>query len=162
MTFLKTCIIYAKHLKKLDLNNQKFLLQSSCGSKKPNMHPTISNVNIINFCNYSTNCLVMRPPMLEWLGASNIGMSIPVVPNTTFWNNGSMKHVDVSNNKFETFPNYLQCGIFTHNIISTIEHIEGSNCGIKCVSKHIVGNCTFFHQICKCKSQQNWTPRRRL
>ena len=134
---------YAKHLKKLDLNNQKFLLQSSCGSKKPNMHPAISNVNIINFCNYSTNCLIMWPPNLEWLGASNIGISIPVVPNTTFWNNGSMKYVDVSNNKFETLPNYLQCGIFTHNIISTFEHIDGSNCGIKCVSKHIAGNCKF-------------------
>ena len=54
-----------------------------------------------------------------------------------------MKYIDVSKNKFATFPNYLQCGTFIHNIISTIEHIDMSNCGIKCVSKHITGNCKF-------------------
>ena len=140
-------IYNAKHLKKLDLNDQKFLLQSTCksqmSSKKPNVHPTIHKKNDFNFCSYSTNCVVVWPPALEWLGASHIGAYIPVIPKTTFWNNGSMKYLDVSNNYFETFPNYLQCGVLSKNIISTIEYMDVSNCNVKCASKDIAGNCTF-------------------
>ena len=44
----------------------------------------------------------------------------------------------------ERFPNYLQCGgVLSKNVISTIEYIDGSNCGIKCASKDIAGNCKF-------------------
>ena len=140
-------IYEAKNLKKLDFNNQKFLLQSSCKSyvsiKKSNVSTTVSKLNDFNFCDYGTSCLVVWPPKLEWLGASNIGASLPAVPNTTFWNNGSMKYLVVSNNRIEAFPNYLQCGVLSKNIISTIEYIDGSNCDIKCVSKDIAGNCTF-------------------
>ena len=56
-------IFNAKHLKKLDLNNQKFILQSSCGSdmssRKPNLHPAVSQLKGFNFCNYSTSCSVL-------------------------------------------------------------------------------------------------------
>ena len=140
-------IFNAHHLKKLDVNNQKFFLQSSCehlkSNKKPQVHPIVHKLKDFNFCSFSSSCLVTWPPKLEWLGASNIGAYVPVVHNTTFVNNGSMKYVDVSHNNIETLPNYLQCGLFTHNVISTIEHIDGSNCGIKCASKHLAGNCKF-------------------
>ena len=138
----KDMYYYAKHLKKLDLNNQNRLCDSHMSIKKPNLHPAVSPLNMY-YCNYAANCLVIWPPKLEWLGMSNAGATFLAVPNTTFWNNGSMKYIDVSNNKFETFPNYLQCGIFTHNIISTIEHIDVSNCGMKCASKDLAGYCTF-------------------
>ena len=72
-------IIIAKRLKKLDLNNQNIYLPSSCesrmSSKKPNIHPTVSQLDM--FCDFGTNCLVVLPPKLQWLGTSNIGAIVP-------------------------------------------------------------------------------------
>ena len=108
------------------------------------VHPMVNQKLHMDYCNYSSGCLVVWPPKLEWLGLADNSLNIPVIPNITFVNNGSMKYADVSNNNFATIPNYLHCGgPFTHNVISTIEHIDGSNCGIKCASKHIAGNCKF-------------------
>ena len=54
-----------------------------------------------------------------------------------------MRYLDISNNIIETFPNYIQCGVTEDNVISSIEHIDVSNCWMKCASKDIAGNCTF-------------------
>ena len=97
----------------------------------------------INYCNYSSLCVVVWPPKLEWLGLSNTGIRIPRIPTTIFWNNGSIRYVDVSNNNFTTFPNCVQCGAVSHNIIVPVEYLDISNCHVKCVSKDIAGNCTF-------------------
>ena len=53
-----------------------------------------------------------------------------------------MKYLDVSNNNFGTFPNYLKCGIRLPNVILLVEYLDASNCGIKCASKDLLGNCT--------------------
>ena len=135
----------AKSLKKLDLNYQKLLLQSSCSENinkiEQKVYPMVNQKLHFDYCNYSTGCLLVWPPKLEWLGLADNWLNIPVIPNITFWNNGSMKYVDVANNNFATLPNYLQCGVGLNNVIVPIEHVDVSNCGVKCVSKDIAGNC---------------------
>ena len=63
-----------------------------------------------------------------------------IVPKTIFLNNGSIKYVDVSGNRFAKFPYPAFC---MENVISTVEHMNASNCEIKCVTKYLFENCTF-------------------
>ena len=51
-----------------------------------------------------------------------------------------MKYADVSGNQFETLPYPLHCLKKLH-VITTIEHVDASNCGIKCVVKDAFDYC---------------------
>ena len=51
-----------------------------------------------------------------------------------------MKYLDVSNNIFETFPEPIYCKK-NPDVYSTIEFIDASNCGIKCLNKTIFYYC---------------------
>ena len=135
-------ILQAKKLKKLDISYQNFFLETTC-QMDPNfrkIEPFRHNV-YPDFCRYGNYCAVVWPEKLEWIALSHVsGLSMARVPEAVFLNNGSIKHIDISGNRFETFPKPAYC---KENVISTVEHMDASNCGIKCLTKDLLKNCTF-------------------
>ena len=79
---------------------------------------------------------VVWPKTLEWLAFSDIGFRQDRIPEIAFLNNGTMKYLDVSNNIFETFPKPIYCRK-NPDVYSTIEFVDASNCGIKCLNKTV-------------------------
>ena len=85
-------------------------------------------------------CDMMWPPKLESFAFSGLGYVRQEMPELKFWNNGSIKYVDLSNNIIETIPEPAHC---ENGSISTLEHIDVSNCGIKCMNKTVFDYCVW-------------------
>ena len=153
----------AKHLTKLDISYQSMFLQSSC-KKSTSQKRLQGNTDRIlkrklnhilksqitrsqpegsDYCADHTECTVVWPKRLEWFAASNVGgVRMTRVPRFAFLNNGSIKYVDLSGNHFETFPNPAYCRE-KPTVISLIEHIDVSNCGVRCASKNVLEHCVW-------------------
>ena len=81
--------------------------------------------------------LALFPPKLEWIALSNAnGIKMSEVPAIRVFNKGSLKYADVSGNQFETLPNKIFCP----NMTFPLEHVDASNCRIKCANKDILQN----------------------
>ena len=141
----------AKHIRKLDFSYQtSFTLKSAepiC-TDYPNVENaaakkdhTVFDVPNKRFCSFGDVCLTVWPPMLEWMAFSDVGFRKDKVPEMAFLNNGTIKYVDLSNNMIETLPRPMYCRNETPYVISTIEHLDASNCGIKCMIKTIFDYC---------------------
>ena len=63
------------------------------------------------------------------------------MPEVAFMNNGSIKHVDLSNNIIETLPEPMYCRSKNPITISTIEYLDASNIGLKCINKTLFNYC---------------------
>ena len=85
-------------------------------------------------------CECVWPDNLEWLAFSDVGFRQDKIPEIAFLNNGTIKYLDVSNNIFETFPKPIYCRK-SPDAYSTIEFVDGSNCGIKCFNKTFLNFC---------------------
>ena len=81
------------------------------------------------------------PPKLEWIAFSDVGFRKDELPEVAFMNNGSSKHVDLSNNIIETLPMPMYCRSKNPKTISTIEYLDASNIGLKCVNKTLFDYC---------------------
>ena len=120
-------ILQAKKLKKLDISYQNLFLETTCqmDPKFKKIEPFPQNV-YPDFCRYGNYCAVVWPEKLEWLALSHVsGLSMAKVPEAVLLNNGSIKFIDISGNRFETFPKPAYC---KENVISTVEHMDASNC----------------------------------
>ena len=102
---------------------------------------TVRNDSNKRFCSFGDVCLTRWPPKLEWMAFSDIGLRKDKVPEIAFMNNGSIKYVDVSNNMIETLPIPMYCRSKNPYVMSTIEHLDASNCGIKCMNKTLFEYC---------------------
>ena len=141
----------AKHLRKVDLSYQNtYLLQSVMDTPCYPPHeeeisnftnvPYVYKIPIKNYCVFGTVCDVVWPDTLEWLAFSDVGFRQDKTPEMAFLNNGTMKYLNVSNNIFETFPKPINCRK-NPDVFSTIEFVDASNCGIKCLNKTIFNFC---------------------
>ena len=141
----------AKHIRKLDFSYQtSFTLKSakSVCADYPNVkrgalekEHTKQNFPNKRFCTFGDVCLTRWPPKLEWMAFSDVGFRKDKVPEIAFMNNGTIKYVDLSNNMIETLPRPMYCRSVKPYVISTIEHLDASNCGIKCMNKTIFDYC---------------------
>ena len=145
--------LFAVNLTKLDISFQYLRPEpSSCPtlSKHQNIEPFLGATNPAVNSDFWSNKKawpVVWPEKLEWVAVSNVnGFKTPAVPEIAFMNNGSLKYMDASGNQFETFPNPVYCREKPH-VISTIEHADISNCGIKCVVKDMFEHCEFHIRV---------------
>ena len=141
----------AENLRKLDLSYQNtYVLQrvmdTSCYPPHKEEISNLTNVPYVyetpikNYCVYGSVCECVWPDTLEWLAFSDVGFRQDKIPEIAFLNNGTMKHLDVSNNIFEKFPKPIYCRK-NPDVYSTIEFVDASNCGIKCFNKTFLNFC---------------------
>ena len=135
------------NLTKLDMSIQNLNPEPTCGtlSQPENVKPFHHRIEPIVNSDFRDNRKAWSfiwPKKLEWIALSNVnGLKMTQVPEVAFLNNGSIKYADVSNNHFETFPYLVYCRNRDPLVISTMEHLDASNCRIKCVTKDILQNC---------------------
>ena len=127
---------YAKHLKILDISYQSTWVPSyPCGNQQVASAQETSNLRSQRILNYFFP--IWWPDKLEWLSLSNNELVFDVMPAIDFMRNGSIKHIDVSNNIIEHVPDPLYC----YDTISTMEHVDISNCEIYCITKQFFTKC---------------------
>ena len=85
-------------------------------------------------------CHLRLPPKLEWWEFSHNGIHVEMVPQVKFMNSGKLRHLDISYNSLRVFPNPVICD---KHVISTIEHVDMSNCGVKCFNRHMFDYCSW-------------------
>ena len=139
----------AVNLTKLDISFQYLRPEpSSCPtlSMHQNIEPFHDVTKHTDFYDFWSNKKAWPfkwPKKLEWIALSNVnGLTMKEVPEIALLNNGSLKYADVSGNEFETFPHPLYCREKPH-VISTIEYVDASNCGIKCAIKDGFKHCEY-------------------
>ena len=148
--FMFENFINATHLKKADISYQTILLDSTSQNlpalQRIEPFPRVRK-KFPEFCNYSHACIMTWPNKVEWLAASHVaGFIIPEAPKVVFLGNGSLKYGDASGNHFETFPEPVLCPNKSHKLL-TVDHVDISNCGIKCVVKDIFEHCEYHVQF---------------
>ena len=92
-------------------------------------------------CNQGDVCIMMWPPKLEWIAFSDVGFRKDELPEVAFMNNGSIKYMDLSNNIIEALPEPIYCTTGKYGTVSTLEHLDASNIGIKCMNKTLFHYC---------------------
>ena len=141
----------AKQIRKMDFSYQNtFILETTepvCPDY-PNVKSDVSEQEHTfhsdpnkRFCSFGDVCLTRWPPKLEWMAFSDVGLRKDKVPEIAFMNNGSIKYVDLSNNIIEALPRPMYCRSKNPYVISTIEHLDASNCGMKCMNKTLFEYC---------------------
>ena len=127
----------ADHLKILDISHQNtWVPKTPCGIQNQNQQVS-SEKELVNKPRHfkfqrksesSNNFFfpIWRPNNLEWLSLSYNELRIYPFPAIDFMRNGSIKHIDVSDNIFKTVPNPFYC----YHTISMMEHVDISNCQI--------------------------------
>ena len=126
----------AKHLKKLDISYQSTWVPSSpCGNHSVASVKETNNLHSRDKFNYFFP--IWWPDKLEWLSLSNNELRFPILPAFDFMRNGSIKHIDVSNNIFERAPDPFYC----YHTISTMEHVDISYCQMYCLTKDFFTKC---------------------
>ena len=141
----------ASHLRKVDLSYQTTVLKEFgellCPDYRKLKHDTsavkhrMHKMQVKDFCKPGLKCTIMWPPKLEWMAFSDLGFREEELPELAFMNNGSIKHVDLSNNIIETIPEPAYCSSEDPKTISTIEYLDISNNGIKCMNKTVFNHC---------------------
>ena len=138
------------NLTKLDISYQNMFLESDCKRSSENQVESLPNLNTkvnFNFCLYGNVCTIIWPRKLEWIALSYVsGIKVTKIPESDFLNNGTLKYADVSGNYFETFPKPAYCREKPH-VISTVEYLDVSHCGIKCVTKEVFEHCEFSLKV---------------
>ena len=125
----------AKHLKKLDISYQSTWAPSPCDYQQVT---SVQRTNNPRSRRESNNFFpIWWPAKLEWLSLSNNELRFPILPAFDFMRNGSIKHIDASNNIFQRVPDPFYC----YYTISTIEHVDISNCLMNCVTKDFFKKC---------------------
>ena len=143
----------ADHLKILDISHQNtWVPKTPCGIQNQNQNQQVSSEKeLVNKPKHfkfqgksesSNNFFfpIWWPNNLEWLSLSYNELRIYPFPAIDFMRNGSIKHIDVSDNIFKTVPNPFYC----YHTISTMEHVDISNCQMYCITKTFFTKCQWL------------------
>ena len=130
-------MVNASHLRKVDVSYQSTFFEKPIPDTFA-MKLQVQKVSGQHYC--QRKCALVWPPKLEWLAFSGLGYERQEMPELFFLNEGSIKYLDQSNSIIETIPEPAHC---KNGAISTLEHIDVSNCGIKCMNKAVFDYCVW-------------------
>ena len=135
----------ARNITKLDMSYQTTYIPVACGIDGDTLEVEKSRDMLLKNTKVKTDISskivfpIWWPPKLEWLSLASSELRFNKMPGIFFALNGSVKHVDISNNIFETLPQPFYC----YHTIVTMEYADISNCEIQCVTKGFFDKCVW-------------------